>query len=1743
VDYYIPLPKLLPTLPVGLLNVLGPSVQQFASRVGVRRVREVWNDTHCVLTGELVVRGEFSAGPFVIGTPGDGTSEFGFELVTDRMSLLHHALAAGEGAFVPGELPATDSKVKAVLAADGPPLIFRLRLHLPTVRLRPDKDKFILGDLVMDPVTNQAIRIVEKPGSPPLDLLLADISLNFDSDNGFIPDWDDLDVELLPALPPFVWRQGPDRSFGFDGTGLRLDLSRKKGVPEVLGRPGFTEEWMGLYVERLRLFGLDQVFYLLPSVLELSEWILGFNEPGFTGRADFVYPRPAGDTTLFRLERLSVEIDRGSFVLIGADVSFYVDRGADGPPGDLSLTLGAAFRDAPEGGWAGELTLRTRPDETNPLSLPESALPLMLPLASTVALMGGIAFQSSGAKLASALLGVSVALQVAENLTLKKLAITRFTSRIFTTDVGGRRVKFVDIVLDFHARIALDLSIVEFISFGAIPRIATPEDQPLGIELREFTFRICLGDVPEVPKFEVLWPGHELTFSNIEQLALGECVVAKLGLGSWEQGIWVDLGIKMRDDRGGSGISAFVLRLFFSEPDGWALHDATIENGGGTFSLLIPEVLYVQGALQWLDGLSGSLRAFVIGNGSGSPDEYKERESWVWEIAATLAEKKAVDAESGTEFSMLAVTGDFETKKGLPLLCSGTSAYGLSAQYVQNARPALDPAHSTPPDYGYWFMDLEPRYRLDASKWTPSYGANGFGAGLALGSAWDGGRAWKIKGGALVQTGPIVIVHARGDVLGPPPQLDDPPSASRGFAAAVVWDGVEDQLTVDFRYEKKLPGDGKILDLSAPLKVFADFNDASQTYVHIGQHWPFERRVRGLILKSLDLSFYAMLDARGIQDLAGHSEVDVPPTAIALGVGGRWEKGLKKGKLRCYFRLIADANIVFSIGNPDLLSGVFVVDGGVGLKVYGLGFELHVYADLAWLLGRIWGHIGVKIGLPWPLPDIKAEIPFGMGDQSALPEPSAFTPELSMTRSGSRETTRLSPGASFTSPVPIDAWFSLAFAYPTRSAAATTSFVLSNSDVTTAYVASEQHEYIFDLEQLTLWKGDAGTGTPLAGPFAALWRAESVPAAIGKAASRVLHLLTWDQIDARHVGPSAEYLDQALQGFDPCAEPPQVQPVCFGFHGVPLGPLASPTTLTAATGQRVQVETRSPDFPAEIVLRRGTLFAQPAEVVASPIPIGGTPEPHVLRLPALLSGGGGTADDPSLRYAAHTLILRYGLAALAFVQTIAAPRQGKVVVRFYRGDELVHEDAGTPFGSSSDGFERRYHYAALRSTRAELVAEHWKWGASDQNLPHLVSACFVFQSDLDQNLQQAATQAAWSSFWSDLLGTGNALQGGQLLEPKTHYTLEVGIRWRRRDPTTGNEEAPSPLATTLFPFVTESVEAALARRLRPRERGFAAAGDDWDVATTPSDGETAVYTERPLHLEFRDGRFDAYFARLGRRVVLRLIDERGNDLFDRLEYLEAHATELPEYQTVWQAFVLGGCAGGAAALWYAGMARFTTLLETNQRYQAALVPIPTPVEPFDPQTVDWPAYPPLHRFTFRTSRWPNLTAHVAAHAVFDELARSADLGALFSELGAPAGGRRSDDPGLDAALLALGLPPRSPAEIPEIVRIWRQTPGGYEVVALLFDGPEPLVRDDASVLSVRDDADAPLMSFRLGSSSGTRSLLLFTAPGAFVAISAAELRVEIAHTYVGLQGLPVTEAAVRAVVVPPQPSFLDEEAP
>jgi hypothetical protein len=212
-----------------------------------------------------------------------------------------------------------------------------------------------------------------------------------------------------------------------------------------------------------------------------------------------------------------------------------------------------------------------------------------------------------------------------------------------------------------------------------------------------------------------------------------------------------------------------------------------------------------------------------------------------------------------------------------------------------------------------------------------------------------------------------------------------------------------------------------------------------------------------------------------------------------------------------------------------------------------------------------------------------------------------------------------------------------------------------------------------------------------------------------------------------------------------------------------------------------------------------------------------------------------------------------------------------------------------------------------------------------------------------------------------------------------------------RDPVTGDETAPSAPQVERFAFVTEDADAALARRLRARSRDFTAAGDDWTSRLTPVDGEASVlHRASTAHRLPRRTLRRILYARFGRRVVLRIVDERGRDLFDRLEYLATHATELPEYQ----AAGVGSSPAAARRMprrygTWASRAS-TTVLETNQRYEASLVPIPTPVEPFDPSTIDWNAFHAVHTFRFRTSRWPNLDAHLVAHAVLDEVAATPD---------------------------------------------------------------------------------------------------------------------------------------------------------
>jgi hypothetical protein len=278
--------------------------------------------------------------------------------------------------------------------------------------------------------------------------------------------------------------------------------------------------------------------------------------------------------------------------------------------------------------------------------------------------------------------------------------------------------------------------------------------------------------------------------------------------------------------------------------------------------------------------------------------------------------------------------------------------------------------------------------------------------GLALGSAFDGGRAWKVKGGVVVQSGPRHLVYARGDMFGDPPSLTRANCISQsGFAAACGGvDGIEDQLTVDLRYERKTPASGKTLHVrprrsrSSPTST-----KAPRIFVHLGQHCRGAAHPGSPLQDARPVVLTIMVDGRGIPNLAAHSEIDVPGTAVATWASAA--AGRKASRAAASAATSGSSSTRTSYARSadiELIAGAVVVDGGLGLKVFGLGFELHVYADLAWLLGRIWGKDRCGVGRPVAASRHQGGTPVRDGRPDALPEPSAFTLALTMTRPGER---------------------------------------------------------------------------------------------------------------------------------------------------------------------------------------------------------------------------------------------------------------------------------------------------------------------------------------------------------------------------------------------------------------------------------------------------------------------------------------------------------------------------------------------------------------------------------------------------------------------------------------------------------------------------------------------------------------------------------------------------------------------
>src|ERR1043165_93348 len=156
---------------------------------------------------------------------------------------------------------------------------------------------------------------------------------------------------------------------------------------------------------------------------------------------------------------------------------------------------------------------------------------------------------------------------------------------------------------------------------------------------------------------------------------------------------------------------------------------------------------------------------------------------------------------------------------------------------------------------------------------------------------------------------------------------------------------------------------------------------------------PLSERITAKVLGLFDISGYLMFDTKAINDLGGHAEIDIPPFAIALGGSAQWIKGLSSGRIKCYFHLGVEFHLAVGMPDPWLFYGMLRLDGGLVVKVFGFGFEFGVWAELHALLSdpspnKVYGKVGIFIDLPWPIPNISADIELKLLDEGdALPPP------------------------------------------------------------------------------------------------------------------------------------------------------------------------------------------------------------------------------------------------------------------------------------------------------------------------------------------------------------------------------------------------------------------------------------------------------------------------------------------------------------------------------------------------------------------------------------------------------------------------------------------------------------------------------------------------------------------------------------------------------------------------------------
>jgi hypothetical protein len=1480
------------------------------------------------------------------------------------------------------------------------------------------------------------------------------------------------------------------------GHDIVLRLSDAQPQPESIDPAAFDldADWKGVYLGRVQVFNLNTLVEWLPERLDLEKWFIG--RGGVTGKATAtldLQPNMSDQDFAVRAFRIAFQQNAllESLVQLAVKLPYFDDKVVYL---DLEITNEPTL-DFPESvGFMGSIA------GVQPPADPAEEPPRQDELYRAIASSDGTA--------------------------LLRIGVTKLGVRA-KPDKGRAAgsddpedTRFWDLLLDGRVEIGPSATIAES-TFGG--------------EFTELTLQVA-------PRFKFILPtGLWLSMNEAARtrLAAFPVQISRVGFGSQGLEKWVGLDAKI-DFAKGIGLAASVkgLRVYFAGPPGTHVAfdgiELDVHRPGFDF----------HGFVEMLTG--------------SDPDGFADPSDRTFRGDVKLAIASGVGVElqgsvlfgtkDGTRFGYVGLDAEFGS--GIPIF-SSVSWFGAALLAGVNVTPDKTLTGNHGDDfnwYQHWYAASPGPYSvLNARKWVPAEDGWAGGAGVTIGSS--DGKAWSLKAFlALVSPGPVLIIEGRLRLLKTREPHKGPPRSTTIRGLAVLdWDQGDFLLALEVDY--KLPESGLLLDVHAAGEVFSGHRP-DDWHVAVGWPEPISRRVRAKALRLLNWDAYLVVSGRDIE----LAERTFPGTALVVGYRTGIDKRGKWGPVKGVLVVWIAGDLAVSF-RPFYMLAEVSLHGEASVKVFGIGFELMVDALLAVEAPvgdddeYFGGKVRIKLGLPWPLPDIKKDIPFEWGDQTRLPPPitplvdgASVSPGYSVVgeRLYERET-----GTLVTITMPLDGRVAITFQRPMRStwAGAPTPVDLAHPDLVgeTFYrytleavrvrvtpAGGSAHDATEDVfGQWTLGHGDAN------GPQAeslVLWGLTPFPAAGN---------LAWPGRTERR-----SWADLLLDGTNwPCGTLPPTER-CVDFDIVPLGVKDPELRYRSDPAYGAVVFTPWPNLA-----RRDEVDDQVGEPVQVPLAIvnagGNDATDHVLRLARTTFLGGKDGQDMTEGPVADGATLEgVSIDLPASIRARGRVEHTKdltfLVVMALLDDHIV-----TAFIEDGPDWEIDTGDEAFNRV---VVRVHPRGGQErDQGGSHNLSQfCYTTIGAVANDLAARAQRLRWLHVLGPLTvdqpPTNEEPFGAKLVhEPHATYRIELDIRTESTaaldDPWTDHGSATETLTVG-----TGGAPADLT---------------PYVASVAPGDGARPFYADYDLRILYNQPYVEAMYKRAGGFLRAELFTADGRQV--EPEVVRGQ-TPLPALTTevgmMVDALEAADCIPvDLDSITGFDMTTYRTRLGTATAYEV--------------RVSGGGLSEPVYRWSFVTSRYRSFAEHVGDFRAlpWHERRPAAGAGAAIAARLGPVADRGVEDEAWRAIWQGdLGYPIRTLPERPEVTILWSQ-PATLEARGLSLVGPEPLFATDRTVITLRRRRvrivltpmgprtiiSWPEVSHRLVRSlDGTRAVLVAVDPaGQPVPLAPGQYRLEATYRLTGVAALPdlsrqgdtTDETATWPFAVPTTPDpIVDPEA-